>query len=85
MTESSRLFACSRRSRRSASVLPSPNNRSNTICGLFSIGSGNVAVFHDSVLRYAQVKSASQFKPTGSIESSMEGSGVSWPMCCAAT
>ena len=39
------------RARRCASVLPSPNRRSNTTCGLFSIGSGTVGDFQEIVLR----------------------------------
>ena len=85
MTESSRLRASARRAARSASVPPSPKRRSNATCGLFSIGSGSVADFHASVLRYAHVKFASQFRPTSSSDSSTDGSGVSWPICAAAT
>src|SRR5262245_50784537 len=49
------------------------------------MGSGKVADFHDNVLRYAHVKFASQFKPTSSIDSSTDGSGVSRPIHSAAT
>jgi hypothetical protein len=49
------------------------------------MGSGNVADFHDRVLRYAHVKFASQLSPTSSIDSSTDGSGVSWPTCAAAS
>ena len=51
ITESSRLSDCSRRARRRASVLPSPNNRSKTTCGLFCIGNGEVAFCHEIVSR----------------------------------
>ncbi len=54
---------------------PSPNNFSNTTCGLFSIGSGVVWRFQNRV-GYAQAKPAPQLKATSSIESSRDGSGV---------
>jgi hypothetical protein len=85
MTESSRLRVSSRRARRSASLLPSPNSFSNTSRGLFCIGSGWVGDFHEIELRYAQLNVASHASTASSIESSSDGSGVSCPMCCAAT
>ena len=57
------MLRCSsmRLSRISASVLPlSPNNRSNSARGLFSIGSGVVGVRHAIVFEYAQAKPTSQ-------------------------
>ena len=74
-----------RRPRRSAGVAPSPNSFSNTSRGLLCIGSGWVGDFHEMELRYAQLKLASQVSTDSSIDNSSDGSGVSWPMCCAAT
>ena len=85
MTESSRLRDSCRRARRSASELPSPNSFSKTSRGLFCIGSGSVGDFHEIELRYAQLNAASQASTASSIDSSSDGSGVSWPMCFAAT
>ena len=42
VTESRILVSRSRRARRNSGELPSPNIRSNTTCGLISIGSGRV-------------------------------------------
>src|SRR4030095_8894832 len=58
MTESSTLLSCLiRASRAFASVLPlSPNRRSNTTRGLFSVGSGVFALRHEMVVVYAQAK-----------------------------
>jgi hypothetical protein len=44
------LLSCCLRDRRKAALLPSPNSRSNTTCGLFSIGSGSLSFFHEMVL-----------------------------------
>ena len=51
MTESSRLLSCRMRALRAfGSVLPlSPNSRSNTTRGLFSVGSGVFALRHEMV------------------------------------
>ena len=40
---------------RCADVPPSPNSRSNTTRGLFSVGSGVVGELHDSVFMYTQL------------------------------
>ena len=53
VTESSRLRDCCLRASLSSAVLPSPNNFSNSTCGLCSIGSGSVGVFQEIVLVYA--------------------------------
>ncbi len=50
MLRSSRLRAA-----RSAGVLPSPNRRSNTPCGLRSMGSGVVGDDHEIEFVYAQL------------------------------
>jgi hypothetical protein len=44
------LRSCCLRDRRCAALVPSPNSRSNTTCGLFSIGSGSVSFFQEMVL-----------------------------------
>ncbi len=71
-TESSRLDSCRCRAARSAGVLPSPSRRSNTTRGFVSIGSGVCGV------RY-------EIDAPDSSASSSDGSGVSWPICRAAT
>ena len=59
------------------SVLPlSPNSRSKTTRGLFSIGSGVVGVRHEIVLVYAQLKPASH-EPAKSRPSSASSSDES--------
>ena len=50
MTESRMLRSCCLRDRRCAALVPSPNRRSKTTCGLFSIGSGSVALRQEMVL-----------------------------------
>ena len=62
MTESSKLPSLRRRARRTAgSVLPlSPNIRSKTTRGLFSMGSGVDSLLHAIVLVYAQLYPVSQ-------------------------
>ena len=76
-TESSRLIDCARRALRWASVLPSPNSRSNTTCGLFCIGSGDDGPCHEMVSRYEQLRPSPQLRLGSSIISSSDGSGVS--------
>ena len=44
------LWSRLRRAVRCSAVLPSPNIRSNTTCGLSSIGSGEVGDAHEIVL-----------------------------------
>jgi hypothetical protein len=66
-------------------VLPSPNSRSKTTCGLFSMGSGDFGPCHEIVFRYAQDRPAPQLSEPSSIDSSSEGRGVAWPMCFATT
>ena len=83
MLRSSRIRA----SRASGVVLSvSPNSRSNTARGWFSIGSGLVGLRHDSVLAYAQLQPASQapISSLGSMASSRELSTVSLPSTPAA-
>ena len=75
---------CCRRPRRSA-LVRSPNSFSKTRRGLFSIGSGEDGDCHEMELRYAQLNDASHASTASSMVSSSEGSGVSCPMCCAAT
>ena len=72
VTESSRLESCRCRAARSSGVLPSPSRRSNTTRGFVSIGNGVCGV------RY-------EIDEPASSASSSDGSGVSWPMCCAAS
>ena len=45
------LLSCFFRERRCAELLPSPNSRSKTTCGLFSMGSGSVGVRQEMVLK----------------------------------
>ena len=53
------LLSCCLRARRCAALLPSPNSRSKTTCGLFSIGSGSVGVLpRDGVVVRAAVAGA---------------------------
>ena len=85
MTESSRLIDCWRRALRSSEVVPSPNNRSNTTCGLFCIGSGEFVPCHEIVSRYEQLKPSPQLRLDPSIISSSDGSGVSCPSFWATT
>ena len=67
---------------------PPPNNRSNTIRGLISIGSGAVSDCQLSVFMYAQLNPGAQ-SPTrpvkSSVASSIDGNVVSWPMRLATT
>ena len=74
----------SRRIFRSAIELPSPNSRSNTTCGLFCIGRGDVGLCQEIVSRYEQLRPSPQFKLVPSIISSSDGRGVSCPMWRAA-
>ena len=46
---------------------------------------GEVSLCQEIVLRYAQLRPSPQLRLASSIISSSEGSGVSWPMCFAAT
>ena len=80
-------FLARRASRAAGVVLSmSPNRRSNTCRGSFSIGIGVVGVRHDNVFAYAQLQPDSQ-APSRSFESrqsSREESGVSEPSARAA-
>ncbi len=58
--ESRMLFSCRLRVARLAAVPAWPNNRSNTVRGLISIGSGFVGELHEMVLRYAQLNPGEQ-------------------------
>ena len=55
VTQSRMLRSRRRSTSRSAAVPPSPNRRSNTTRGLFSIGSGVVGVRQEIVYRYWQL------------------------------
>jgi hypothetical protein len=55
ITESKMLRSSRLRAARSSGVLPSPNSRSNTTCGLRSIGSGEVGEDQEIELVYAQL------------------------------
>ena len=80
MTESRMLRRCAIRAWRAAGsvVSLSPNRRSNTARGLFSIGSGVVAARQHSVLTYAQLYPTSHAPamPAVSSPSSSEASCV---------
>jgi hypothetical protein len=65
--------------------LPVAEQRSNTTCGLFCIGSGDVSLCHDIVSRYEQLRPSPQLTLAPSIASSSDGSGVSWPSFFAMT
>ena len=88
LTESRMLLsACIRASRAPRSVLPlSPNIRSNSARGSFSIGSGVFGPRHEMVFVYAQLKPMSQ-DPARSRPSMAISSDASWVSCpsCLAT
>jgi hypothetical protein len=55
VSESRMLLSRLRRAARSSDVLPSPNIRSKTTCGLSSIGSGEVGDAQEIVFVYVQL------------------------------
>ena len=75
-------FSRMRALRTAGSVEPlSPNSRSNTARGLFSIGSGMVGVRHEIVWVYAQLRPEVHCPALASLsmDSSSEASGVEAP------
>ncbi len=86
-TESRMLAWRSRRTLRSSGELPSPNMRSNNVCGLISIGNGRVGDCQEMVLVYTQLYPSPQLElaPGSSTASCNEGKRLPPPIFAAMT